>query len=256
MKKYKAYFIDLDGTMYRGKDPIPGAAEFVKFVQAQSIPFMYLTNNSSAKPEQVVEKLMNMGIPAADDQVFTSSLATAKYVTSLQSEAKVYVIGEEGLYDALEKEGHEVTDDGADYVIVGIDRHISYEKLAKACLNVRNGAKLISTNKDAAIPTERGMLPGNGAITSVVAVSTGVEPIFVGKPEAIAMEQALNKVGLEKKDVLMVGDNYETDILAGINAGLDTLMVETGVSSFKDIQHCLKQPTYKMKDLYEWLKTY
>ncbi|MFD2922735.1 TIGR01457 family HAD-type hydrolase [Halobacillus naozhouensis] len=254
MKQYKAYFIDLDGTMYRGKDPIPGAAEFVKFVQGQSIPFIYLTNNSSAKPEQVAKKLNDMGIPATGDQVFTSSLATAKYVSSIKTQAKVYVIGEEGLYDALEKEGHEAVDHGADYVIIGIDRNISYEKLAKACLNVRNGAKLISTNKDAAIPTDRGMLPGNGALTSVVAVSTGAKPIFVGKPEAIAMEQALDKAGLEKKDVLMVGDNYETDILAGINAGLDTLMVETGVTSFKDIQYSVKQPTYKMKDLYEWLK--
>ncbi|UOR11821.1 TIGR01457 family HAD-type hydrolase [Halobacillus amylolyticus] len=254
MKQYKAYFIDLDGTMYRGNEPIPGAAEFVEFIRNQSVPFMFLTNNSSSRPEQVAEKLNNMGITARDGLVFTSSLATANYVTSLQEKAKVYVIGEEGLYAALEQEGHEITEQGADYVIIGIDRNISYEKLSMACLNVRNGAKLISTNKDAAIPTDRGMLPGNGALTSVISVSTGIEPTFVGKPEAIAMELALSRVGLEKSEVLMVGDNYETDILAGINAGLDTLMVETGVTSFKDIQHMIKQPTYKVKDLYDWLK--
>lgn len=119
-------------------------------------------------------------------------------------------------------------DENPDFVVVGLDRDITYEKLAKACLAVRNGATFISTNGDIAIPTERGLLPGNGSLTSVVAVSTGVDPIFIGKPESIIMEQALKVLGIEKNEALMVGDNYDTDILAGINAGMHTLLVHTG----------------------------
>ncbi|MFC7063984.1 TIGR01457 family HAD-type hydrolase [Halobacillus seohaensis] len=253
MKSYKAYLIDLDGTMYRGKDKVPGASSFVQRLNECSVPYLFVTNNSSTKPIQVANKLNNMDIIASKSQVFTSSMATAKYIHFLSPGAKVFIIGEEGLYFALEQEGLEIVNTQADYVVIGIDRNLSYEKLAEACLQVRNGAKLISTNKDVAIPTERGMLPGNGALTSVVSVSTGVTPTFIGKPEPIIMEQAIQKLGVEKEEVLMVGDNYQTDIMAGIQSGLDTLMVETGVSSFESIKNFEKQPTFKVENLFEWV---
>lgn len=253
MKKYQAYVIDLDGTMYKGKDRIEGAAEFVGHLRMNHIPYLYLTNNSSKTPEQIAEKLNGLGIHADAEQVFTSSMATATYISQQKKKANVYVIGEEGLQKAIEKEGHELVEDRADYVVIGIDRNISYEKFVTACLNVRNGATLLSTNGDIAIPTDRGMLPGNGALTSVISVSTGVNPTFIGKPEAIIMEQALKKLGYPKEDALLVGDNYNTDILAGIHAGMDTLMLETGVSTFEQIKSFKKQPTYQFKNLLDWM---
>ncbi|ARI76689.1 TIGR01457 family HAD-type hydrolase [Halobacillus mangrovi] len=251
MKSYRGYFIDLDGTMYKGKEKIEGAAEFVESLKRKQLPFLFLTNNSSKTPEQIAEKLNHLGVQALKEEVFTSSLATATFISEQKLKAKVYVIGEEGLREAITQEGHQIVDENADFVVIGIDHEITYEKLAKACLNVRNGAEFLSTNSDIAIPTERGMMPGNGAITSVISVSTGVSPLFIGKPEAVIMKQALHLMGCDEQSALLVGDNYHTDILAGIQAGMDTLMVETGVSSFTDIEEIEKQPTYKYKDLFE-----
>jgi 4-nitrophenyl phosphatase len=163
-----------------------------------------------------------------------------------------YVIGEEGIRSALEENGITLQDEKPDFVVVGIDRDINYEKLSLACLGVRNGATFISTNGDIAIPTERGLLPGNGSLTSVVTVSTQTEPVFIGKPESIIMEQALSVLGVPKKDTLMVGDNYDTDILAGINAGLDTLLVHTGVTTKEALSSKDIQPTYTIETLDEW----
>lgn len=253
MKKYKGYLVDLDGTMYKGAQKIRGASEFVEHLKSKNVPFMFLTNNSSKTVEQISEKLNDLGVKAKPDQVYTSSLATAEYIKSEQEDARVFVIGEEGLLHAIKHEGLELVEDYADYVVIGIDRDINYEKLAKACLQVRAGATLISTNGDIAIPTERGMMPGNGALTSVISVSTGVEPIFVGKPEPLIMKRALKRLGFAETEVLMVGDNYNTDIMAGMKAGVDTLMVETGLSTFNEIKDLEHQPTYKCNDLLHWL---
>ena len=135
---------------------------------------------------------------------------------------------------------------------MGIDRSIDYEKLSKACLAVRNGATFISTNADIALPTERGLQPGNGAITAVVTVSTQVQPIFIGKPESVIVEQALKVLGVPKDEVIMVGDNYDTDILAGMNANMDTLLVHTGVTTKELLKQYKKQPTYVIDTLDAW----
>lgn len=254
VRKYQGYLIDLDGTMYRGNEPIEAAAAFIQTLHEQEIPYLFLTNNSTRTPEDVSRKLNRMNIKSAPENVFTSSLATANYIKDKQADARCFVIGEEGLRVALERKGLTVTDEETcDYVIAGLDRHITYEKLAKACLAIRSGAIFLSTNSDVALPTERGFLPGNGAMTSVLTVSTGQQPIFIGKPEAIIMEGALEVLGLEKRDTLMVGDNYNTDILAGIHAGIDTLMVFTGVTPHTDYPKLLEKPTYYVHNLQEWI---
>ncbi|WP_164668254.1 TIGR01457 family HAD-type hydrolase [Virgibacillus doumboii] len=254
MKKYNAYLIDLDGTMYLGNEVIDDAADFVDKLNNRGIQYLFLTNNSSKTQAQVSAKLVNMGIHSTPKQVFTTSMATAKYIKQQKNHARCYVIGEEGLFDALENEGHIITDTDCDFVVVGIDREINYEKLSKACLAVRNGAVFISTNADVAIPTERGLEPGNGSLTSVISVSTGKQPVFIGKPETIIMEQALAQLGTSKNETLMVGDNYYTDMLAGINAGVDTLMVFTGVTPFDDYATFEKKPSYYVKSLTEWME--
>ncbi|AXI09861.1 TIGR01457 family HAD-type hydrolase [Oceanobacillus zhaokaii] len=254
MKNYKGYLIDLDGTMYRGTEPIEAAADFVRTLAEKNIPYLFVTNNSSKTSVDVSNKLNGMGILCTPNQVVTTSLATANFIKSKKEDARCYVIGEEGILSAIRDNGLTITDENPDYVIVGIDREISYEKYAKAVLAVRNGATFISTNSDVAIPTERGLLPGNGALTSVVTVSTGVAPIFIGKPESIIMEEALAILGLSKEETLMVGDNYNTDICAGINAGIDTLMVFTGVTPFEELPNLEKQPVYHVHSLREWIE--
>ncbi|MBY6036720.1 TIGR01457 family HAD-type hydrolase [Fictibacillus nanhaiensis] len=252
MKAYKGFLIDLDGTMYRGTEKIQEAVDFVKKLNQADLPYLFVTNNSSKTKEQVSDVLKGFDIPATSEHVFTTSMATASYVSQAKKNATVYCIGEDGIKQALIEEGLALVDENPDFVVIGIDRSITYEKLAKACLAVRNGATFISTNGDIALPTERGLLPGNGSLTSVVTVSTQTEPIFIGKPESVIMEMALEALGTKKEETLMIGDNYQTDILAGIRAGLDTLLVHTGVTTKKHLEDIEIHPTYTVDGLDEW----
>lgn len=251
--QYTGYLIDLDGTMYRGNESIAGAKEFIQFLQQKEIPHMFITNNSSKTQKAVVKKLKNFGIHTTESQVLTSAIAAAQYIKQEQSGANVHLIGETGLQEAFNRAGLVVRKEATDYVVVGLDRQVTYAKLAQACLLIRAGATFISTNKDAAIPTEKGLVPGNGSLTQAIAYSTGMEPTYIGKPEGIMMEQALAQMGLTRHQVLMIGDNYDTDIMAGINAHIDTLMVLTGVSTTNSIQG-RQQPTYIEEDLFAWMK--
>jgi 4-nitrophenyl phosphatase len=252
MKQYKGYLIDLDGTMYRGEERIDAASRFVTKLAEQEIPHLFVTNNSSKTPEQVSDKLLSMDIPAKPEQVVTSSVAAARFIKKQYGETGVYMIGEKGLKTALEDEGHRLTEEAPEVVVMGIDHEISYEKLANAALAVRNGAAFISTNGDVAIPTERGLLPGNGALTSVVEVSTGQKPVFIGKPESVIVELALEMLGTSLQDTVMVGDNYQTDILAGINAGMDTIIVHTGVTAKDQLGGFKIQPSWSIDSLDDW----
>ncbi|WP_062354627.1 TIGR01457 family HAD-type hydrolase [Bacillus kwashiorkori] len=252
MKQYKGYLIDLDGTMYRGTEKIAAASDFVKSLVEANIPYLFLTNNSTRTPEQVASKLNEFDIPANSEQVFTSSLATANYIYNLQKGAKIYCIGEEGLFAALEEYGFQMAKEDADYVVVGLDREVTYEKFAIACLAIRNGAKFISTNGDIALPTERGFMPGSGSLAALVSCSTATKPVTIGKPENIITDLALKVLGTKKEETLMVGDNYDTDILAGMNAGIDTLLVLTGVTTVEQLQKIDKQPTHIIQSLDEW----
>ncbi|OIK10252.1 HAD family hydrolase [Bacillus sp. MUM 116] len=252
MKKYKGYLIDLDGTMYKGTERIEAASDFIKKLQTKEIPYLFVTNNSSRTPAQVAEKLRGFDIQAEENQVFTTSMATANYIFSQKPDASVYVIGEEGIQTSIEEKGFLKVSENADFVVIGIDRAITYEKLAVACLAVRNGAVFISTNGDIALPTERGLLPGNGSLTSVISVSTQTKPIFIGKPESIIMEQALKVLGTAKEETLMVGDNYDTDIMAGMKAGMDTLLVHTGVTTKELLLRYNRKPTYTIDSLDQW----
>jgi 4-nitrophenyl phosphatase len=254
VKQYKGYLIDLDGTMYKGTEKIEAASMFVEQLVKNNLPYLFVTNNSSLTPEQVAKKLTDFHIPATEETVFTTSQATANFIWEKKNDATVFAIGEVGLKTALQRKGLELVEKDPDYVVMGIDREISYEKLANACIAVRNGAAFISTNGDIALPTERGLLPGNGALTSVVSVSTKTQPIFIGKPESIIVEQALQVLGIEKSETLMVGDNYDTDIKAGINCGLDTLLVHTGVTLKEHLHAYSIQPTYTVDSLEDYVR--
>ncbi|MDX8046886.1 TIGR01457 family HAD-type hydrolase [Gracilibacillus sp. S3-1-1] len=252
MKAYKGFLIDLDGTVYKGTEKIVEAIEFVKELEKRGLPYLFLTNNSTKHPSDVSKKLVDMGVPSTTEHVFTTSMATATYIKEQKAGAKVYPVGEEGLHMALEECGLEIVEEDADFVVMGLDRTINYEKLAKGALNIRSGANFVATNGDIALPTERGFLPGAGSLISVLSVTTGVQPKFIGKPESIIVDQAIEVLGTSKEETLMVGDNYATDILAGINAGIDSLLVHTGVTTKEDLQSIETKPTYTIDSLAEW----
>jgi 4-nitrophenyl phosphatase len=258
VKDYALWLLDLDGTMYRGAEKIEDAPVFVRRLQNIGADFLFVTNNSSKTPTQVVEHLARFDIPAQPGQVYTSAMATARYVTEDMSRPRVYMIGENGLYEALQHAGCIVTDkeqdvEHVDFVVIGIDRKITYEKLAKATRAVRAGAKLVSTNKDRAIPTEQGLVPGNGSLTSVVSLAANTDPVWIGKPERMMIDLILQDKHVDRQQVIMVGDNYETDIMAGIQAGVDTAIVFTGFTSPEELVGKSAKPTYCWRTLTDFM---
>ncbi|TVP91813.1 TIGR01457 family HAD-type hydrolase [Alkalibacterium sp.] len=249
---YNGYLIDLDGTMYKGKEPIKEAPGFIRRLKEKGIPFLFLTNNSTSTPEEVAIRLQaQFNIPAKAEDIYTSSLAAADYVKSLEGN-RVYVVGEKGLRNALTDAGCDLVKTDIDHVVVGLDTQLTYETCVTASLAIQEGASFIATNKDTNLPNERGLVPGAGSIVALIEKSTRVEPVFVGKPESFIMASALKKLGLEKSEVLMVGDNYETDILAGINNGVDTLLVLTGFTRKEDLTMLSEQPTHTVETLDDW----
>ena len=254
MLNYKAYFMDLDGTVYRGKTPIPEAVKFIHFLQSNGIEPFFVTNNSSMTQKQLQEKLAIMDVHADTEHIISSSIAAANYINEFIPGKEVFMIGEQGLEDALKSRDISITTNIADVVVLGIDRDINYEKLSTACLSVRAGATFLSTNSDHAIPSERGFLPGNGAFTKLVEHSTGVEPVYLGKPEPFMLEFIQKKYGFSKEEMVMIGDNYQTDILTGIHMGIDTVHVNSGVNSTAEVKLQAEQPTYFLESLSEWIK--
>lgn len=254
MKDYQGYFIDLDGTTYKGKEQIPAAARFISRLQKAGKKVLFVTNNSTRTPDFVADNLcQNHNIDVTAENIYTTALATADYLRSIAPvESKVYVIGESGLRLALKNRGFILTDDNPEYVVVGLDTEVTYEKLEKAVLLIRDGAKFIGTNADSNLPNERGMVPGAGSIVKLVEYATQTKPVMIGKPESIIMKMALEKVKLAKEEVIMVGDNYHTDIEAAINVGMDSLLVYTGLSRPEEVAKEKIQPTFKVNNLDEW----
>ncbi|WP_339172819.1 TIGR01457 family HAD-type hydrolase [Solibacillus sp. FSL R5-0691] len=254
MFPYKAYCFDLDGTIYRGSEAIDSAVKFVRLLQENGIEPYYLTNNSSKTRERLQQVLQDMGVDAPLDHIYSSSLATAAYVAKLSANNKVNVVGELGIRTALIGQGLEITDEQSDVLVMGIDRQISYEKLVKACNYVQNGAKLIGTNGDIKFPNETGFTPGNGSFVQLVATVAGVTPTFVGKPSPVMLQIIAEEHHYEKSEMVMVGDNYDTDILCGINFGCDTIHVNTGVTPTEIVKKQAKLPTYCVENLMELIK--
>ncbi|WKA52199.1 TIGR01457 family HAD-type hydrolase [Planococcus liqunii] len=252
MKNYKAYCLDLDGTVYRGTEPIAEAVDFVRRLQTEGIEPFFVTNNASMTQLQLHQKLARFGIDTTESQIMSSALAAAKYIKRWYPNKTVFVIGSDGLHQALAQEGISQVEQDADIVVMGIDPAVNYEKLATACLEVRKGAVFLSTNRDLAFPSERGLLPGNGAFTTLVAASTGVDPVYIGKPEGHMLDAILYEHGFEKNDMVMIGDNYDTDILAGVHFEIDTVHVNTGVTPMEDVMKKDVQPTHLLEHLGFW----
>lgn len=250
---YKGYLIDLDGTMYRGGEVIPEAVEFVKELERRSLPYLFVTNNSTKTPETAAMHLQALAIPASAEHVFTSAIATASYIQEQKPGARVFMIGETGLREACRDAGLVEATEDVDFVIVGLDRDVTYKKIKQASLLIRQGATFLATNQDHALPTEEGLVPGNGSIVAAIATATETKPVVVGKPEALIMTQALQTIGTKAEETIMVGDNYRTDIMAGINAGIDTMLVLSGVTKEADLPHLPVKPTVTLQSLSQWI---
>lgn len=251
--RYKGYLIDLDGTIYRGKEPIPEGKRFVEHLQEREIPFLFLTNNTTKTPATVAGRLAHeFDIHVAPETVYTATLATIDYMKDQNRGSKVFVIGEPGLINPILDAGYEWEDETPDYVVVGLDSDVTYEKLVKATLAIQKGALFIGTNPDKNIPNERGLLPGAGGLIALLESSTQIKPVIIGKPEAIIMEKALAILDVPRDAALMVGDNYETDIRAGIDNDVDTLLVLSGFTPKVAVPNLPVAPTYVLDTLDEW----
>ncbi len=256
---FKSLIIDMDGVIYRGDEAIVGANEFIALLQRGGVPFLFLTNNSTRTPGQHVTKLAKIGIAIEESDVLTSAQATALYMEKIaRPEARVYAIGEEGLRAAL-GERYTIAEEGADFVVVGMDTGLTYEKLRVATLLIRGGAKFIATNPDKTLPTEEGLVPGNGAITAALEAATGMAPFVVGKPETAIFDLALARMGVGKEGVAVIGDRLETDILGGRRAGLSTILVLSGATSRQELENSSIKPDLvfeNVRQLYEsWPKS-
>jgi 4-nitrophenyl phosphatase len=246
--------IDLDGVLYRGGEAIVGAQEFIALLQREGVPFLLLTNNSTRTPGQYVKKLGEMGITIEESDVLTSAQATALYLEAIaRPGARVYAIGEEGLRAAL-RDKYTITEEGADFVVVGMDSQLTYERLRASTLLIRGGARFIATNPDKTLPTEEGLVPGNGAILAAFEAATGVAPFVVGKPEPAIFDLALARMGVGKEGAAVIGDRLETDILGGQRAGLSTILVLSGVTSRQELENSTIKPDLvfeSVRQLYE-----
>lgn len=256
-KDYQGYFIDLDGTVYKGSTKIPAAKRFIERLQAQHKDFLFLTNNTTKTPEAVVANLaQNHDIHVGPETVYTPSLATASYlkkqVNGRCAEYSVYIIGELGLKKAILSCGFKLNEVDPDFVIVGLDYDVTYHKFELATLAIKRGAKFIGTNEDTNLPNERGLVPGAGSVIALVERATQQKAFYIGKPQAPIMTAALDKIQLTKDQVVMVGDNLNTDIQAGFNIEMDTLLVLTGYSHREDLATLPQQPTYVLDSLDEW----
>ncbi len=250
---YKGYLIDLDGTIYLGKEPIPAGKRFVEALQTKGLPFLFVTNNTTRSPQVVADRLaQEFDIHVGPETIYTASLATIDFMKDDAKGKKVFVIGEAGLIDLILEAGFAWDETNPDYVVVGLDNDVTYEKFVLATLAIQKGATFIGTNPDKNIPTERGLLPGAGSLIAMVETATQTPPIFIGKPEAIIMDKAVDHIGLQKDEVIMVGDNYDTDICSGIRNGIDSLLVLSGFTPKAAVPMLPVAPTYVLDSLDEW----
>lgn len=232
----QGFIIDIDGVLYRGGQPLAGAREFIEFLQAEGTPFLLLTNNSTRTPAQYVDKLRRMGIEVDEETTLTSAQATAMYLEQAAPGARVYLIGEEGLRAEIAGRGFILAEEDVEFVVVGMDTHLTYDKLRMATLAIRRGATFIGTNPDRTFPSEEGIVPGCGAILAALEAATDVRPLVIGKPQRTMFELALARMGTGQGTTAVLGDRLDTDILGGKEVGLLTILVLSGVTSRHDLE--------------------
>lgn len=238
----RSVLTDMDGVLIRGTQVVPGAPEFVERLIAAKVPFMVLTNNSRLTPRDHHARLSSMGLKIPAESIYTSALATAQFLHKQRPGGSAFVLGEAGLTTALHEVGYVMTEHDPDYVVIGETNSYSFAALTTAVRLVEAGARFIATNPDVSGPSESGMVPAAGAVAALIRATTGVDAYFVGKPNPLMMRSALRQLGAHSENAVMIGDRMDTDIVAGIESGLNTILVLSGVTDRENVERFPYRP--------------
>jgi NagD protein len=239
----RSWLMDMDGVLVHEERAVPGADRFLARLRELGTPFMVLTNNSIYTRRDLSARLRQSGLDVPEESIWTSALATAKFLEDQRPGGSAFVIGEAGLTTALHNSGYTLTDREPDYVVLGETRTYSFERITRAIRLIAGGARFIATNPDATGPSQDGPLPATGSVAALISRATGVEPYFVGKPNPLMMRSALNAIDAHSETAAMVGDRLDTDMVAGIEAGLQAILVLTGVSTRADADRFPYRPS-------------
>ncbi len=235
-RETRSWLMDMDGVLVREDQAIPGAERFLGHLTAKGVPFLVLTNNSIYTPRDLVARLAASGLEVPEQAIWTSALATARFLEHQRPGGSAFVIGESGLTTALHNAGYTLGDLAPDYVVLGETRTYSFERITRAIRLIGAGARFIATNPDPTGPTTAGPVPATGSVAALISRATGVEPYFVGKPNPLMMRSALNAIDAHSETSTMIGDRMDTDIVSGLEAGMETILVLSGVTSREDAE--------------------
>jgi NagD protein len=244
-----AFICDMDGVLYHGNRLLPGADRFAEWLQAEGKKFLFLTNSSERSPRELKEKLGRLGVRVNESAFYTSALATAIFLAGQRPGGSAYVVGEPGLINALYDAGFSMNEVNPDYVVIGETRSYSFDKLQQAINLVRDGAMLVGTNPDLTGNAEHGIVPACRALTAPVELTTGKQAYYVGKPNPLMMRHALKKLGCRREETIIIGDRMDTDILAGIESEIDTVLVLSGVTGAEELQKFSYRPKYVLNSV-------
>jgi len=250
----ECWLTDMDGVLVHENRAIPGAAELLSHWTETEQPFLVLTNNSIFTARDLSARLAGSGLIVPEDRIWTSALATAAFLKQQKPGGSAFVVGEAGVLTALHDAGFVMTEANPDFVVVGETRNYSFEAITKAIRLINNGARFISTNPDATGPSPEGPLPATGAINALITKATGKEPYIVGKPNPMMFRSAMNKIGAHSTNTAMIGDRMDTDIVAGMEAGLHTILVMTGISNSAEIERYPFRPDETLGSVAELLE--
>lgn len=239
----QCWLTDMDGVLVREEHALPGAAEFLQTLADKQRPFLVLTNNSIFTPRDLAARLARSGLVVPEESIWTSALATAAFLHDQLPGGSAYVIGEAGLTTALHHVGYTLTDTDPDFVVLGETRTYSFEAITKAIRLILGGARFIATNPDVTGPSAEGPLPATGSVAALITKATGRDPYFVGKPNPMMFRSALNRIEAHSEQTIMVGDRMDTDVVAGIEAGLETILVLTGSTERADVERYPFRPS-------------
>jgi NagD protein len=241
----KAFICDMDGVIYHGSKLLPGVLEFVAWLRKEDKKFLFLTNSSARTLRELSEKLARMGLKVGESHFYTSARATATFLASQKPGGSAYVIGDAGIINALYDEGYSINDSNPDYVVVSESANYDYARICHATKLVLNGAKLVGTNPDLTGPIEGGQIvPATGALLAPIELATGAKAYYVGKPNPLMMRNALKRLGCQREETAIVGDRMDTDIIAGVEAEITTVLVLSGVTKPADIARFAYSPNY------------
>jgi len=243
MKPKKSYILDMDGVLVRGSQAIPGAQQFIERLLETGTRFAILTNNPMYTPRDLQYRLESIGLKVPSESLYTSAMATAQFLSAQMPGGSAYVIGETGLTTALHDVGYVFTDRDPDYVVLGETTNYNFERISKAVRLIASGARFIATNPDTSGPSEKGLEPACGAMAALIEAATGVKPYFIGKPNPLMMRSALRFLGAHSEETVIVGDRMDTDVVAGMESGMETILVLTGVTREEDVPKFPYRPT-------------